>query len=77
MQATMPFKNNALGVIIENHDERPVKVEGNEKHPASMGKSNSFAQATTLDMYDPDRSRGVRLNGKKWIGLIMLNMLNQ
>ncbi|MDC0918283.1 hypothetical protein OAQ61_04200, partial [Candidatus Marinimicrobia bacterium] len=62
---TMPFKNNALGVIIENHDERPVKVEGNEKHPASMGKSNSFAQATTLDMYDPDRSRGVRLNGKK------------
>ena len=63
--STMPFKNNALGIIIENHDERPVKVEGNEKHPASMGKSNSFAQATTLDMYDPDRSRGVRLNGKK------------
>tara|TARA_B100001093_G_scaffold7920_1_gene7692 strand:+ start:722 stop:3805 length:3084 start_codon:yes stop_codon:yes gene_type:complete len=63
--STMPFKNNALGIIIENHDERPVKVEGNEKHPASMGKSNSFSQATTLDMYDPDRSRGVRFNGKK------------
>ena len=63
--STMPFKNNALGVIIENHDERPVRVNGNEKHPSSMGKSNSFSQATTLDMYDPDRSRGVRLNGKK------------
>jgi Fe-S-cluster-containing dehydrogenase component/anaerobic selenocysteine-containing dehydrogenase len=63
--STIPFKNNALGVIIENHDERPVKIEGNEKHPASMGKSNSFSQATTLDMYDPDRSRGVRRNGKK------------
>ncbi|MDP6907697.1 MAG: Fe-S-cluster-containing hydrogenase [Candidatus Marinimicrobia bacterium] len=63
--STMPFKNNALGVIIENHDERPVRVNGNEKHPSSMGKSNSFSQATTLNMYDPDRSRGVRLNGKK------------
>jgi len=63
--STMPFKNNALGVIIENHDERPVRVNGNEKHPSSMGKSNSFSQATTLNMYDPDRSRGVRLDGKK------------
>ena len=63
--STMPFKNNALGIIIENHDERPVRVNGNEKHPSSMGKSNSFSQATTLNMYDPDRSRGVRLNGKK------------
>ena len=63
--STIPFKNNALGVIIENHDERPVRVNGNEKHPASMGKSDSFSQASTLEMYDPDRSRGVRLNGKK------------
>jgi len=28
--STLPFKNNALGVVIENHDERPVKVEGND-----------------------------------------------
>ena len=33
--STLPFKNNALGVVIENHDERPVKVEGNDKHPTS------------------------------------------
>ena len=59
------FKNNALGVVIENHDERPVKVEGNEKHPTSLGKSNSFAQASTLEMYDPDRARGVKFEGKK------------
>ena len=63
--STMPFKNNAIGVLIENHDERPVKVEGNKKHPTSLGKSNTFSQATTLDMYDPDRARGVRLDGKK------------
>lgn len=63
--STLPFKNNALGVVIENHDERPVKVEGNEKHPTSLGKSNSFAQASTLEMYDPDRARGVKFKGKK------------
>ena len=63
--STLPFKNNALGVVIENHDERPVKVEGNDKHPTSLGKSNSFAQASTLDMYDPDRLRGLKFNGKK------------
>ena len=33
--STLPFKNNALGVVIENHSERPVKVEGNDKHPAT------------------------------------------
>ena len=63
--STLPFKNNALGVVIENHDERPVKVEGNEKHPTSLGKSNSFAQASTLEMYDPDRARGVKFKGNK------------
>ena len=63
--STLPFKNNALGVVIENHDERPVKVEGNEKHPTTLGKSNSFAQASTLEMYDPDRARGVKYKGSK------------
>ena len=63
--STLPFKNNALGVVIENHDERPVKVEGNEKHPTTLGKSNSFAQASTLEMYDPDRARGVEFEGNK------------
>ena len=63
--STLPFKNNALGVVIENHSERPVKVEGNDKHPATMGKSNSFAQASTLEMYDPDRLRGIKFEGNK------------
>ena len=63
--STIPWKNNALGVVIENHDERPVKVEGNEKHPSTLGKSNAFSQASTIEMYDPDRARGVKYNGEK------------
>ena len=35
--STLPFKNNALGVVIENHDERPVKVEGNRKASSYNG----------------------------------------
>ena len=30
-----------------------------------MGKSNSFAQASTLEMYDPDRARGIKFKGNK------------
>ena len=57
--------NKLSKTFIDYHDERPVKVEGNEKHPTSLGKSNSFAQASTLEMYDPDRARGVKFKGKK------------
>ena len=62
---TMPFKNNVAGLVIENHDERPIKVFGNDNHPTSLGKSNVFNQASILDMYDPDRARGIKLDGKK------------
>ena len=62
---TMPFKNNVVGLVIENHDERPIKVFGNDNHPTSLGKSNVFSQASILDMYDPDRARGIKLDGKK------------
>ena len=37
-------------------DGRPIKVEGNKEHPASLGASSAFDQALILDLYDPDRS---------------------
>src|SRR5262249_3473125 len=39
---------------------RPVKIEGNEKHPASHGATDALAQASVLGLYDPDRSQAVR-----------------
>ena len=62
---TMPFKNNAFGLVVENHDERPIKIEGNALHSITGGKSNVYVQSSTLNMYDPDRARGVKLKGKK------------
>ena len=60
---TMPFGLNAYGVLVKSHEGRPTKIEGNEKHPSSLGKTNAFAQAEILNLYDPDRAKKITLNG--------------
>jgi len=52
------------GVIVENHQGRPTKIEGNPSHPDSLGATDSFMQAATLAFYDPDRSQAVTLDGE-------------
>ena len=54
---TMPWGLDAYGVVVESHEGRPNKIEGNELHPATAGRSNVFIQAAPLTLYDPDRSQ--------------------
>src|SRR6202045_3383030 len=53
----------ASPVLVESHLGRPTKVEGNDQHPASLGGTDIFAQASILGMYDPDRSQSVMSMG--------------
>ena len=50
----------ANGATVTTFDGRPLKVEGNAAHPWSRGGSDVFAQASILDLYDPQRSQSVR-----------------
>ena len=61
--SAMPFGAYATPVLVESHEGRPTKVEGNPDHPAGLGGSDVFAQASILDMYDPDRAQIITYRG--------------
>lgn len=55
----MPFGADAIGLLVTSHEGRPTHVAGNPDHPSSLGGTDVIAQASVLDLYDPDRAETV------------------
>jgi MoCo/4Fe-4S cofactor protein with predicted Tat translocation signal len=60
----MTIGGYARGLLVESHLNRPTKIEGNPDHPASLGATGIFEQASILSLYDPDRSESVMNRGR-------------
>ncbi len=69
---TMPLGLSAYGIVVETHEGRPTKIEGNPLHPSTLGTANSIIQASILGLYDPDRSKRVTFKGdeKEWVDFV-------
>jgi len=68
----LAFDGYATGLLVGAADGRPVKVEGNPAHPASLGASSTWEQGALLDLYDPQRARGIWRKGEplSWRGFL-------
>ncbi|WP_201840269.1 TAT-variant-translocated molybdopterin oxidoreductase [Microvirga zambiensis] len=60
---SLPLNGFGRGVLVKVQEGRPIKIEGNPLHPASLGATDVFAQAEILSLYDPDRSDAPLQNG--------------
>jgi hypothetical protein len=61
---SMELAGFASGLLVQARDGRPIKVEGNPAHPASLGASDVWSQAAILQLYDPQRARSVLHRGR-------------
>lgn len=60
---TLSLSGYGRGALALVRDNRPIKIEGNPHHPASLGGTDAFGEAAILDLFDPQRSRAPRNRG--------------
>ena len=60
----MPTRTGAVPLVAKSYEGRPIKLEGNAKFPGGNGGTDRYAQASILNLYDPDRAKRFTKNGK-------------
>ncbi len=57
---TLALSGYGRGAIVTSHEGRPTKIEGNPRHPGSLGSTDVFTEAEIFNLYSPDRSQAVK-----------------
>ncbi|HEX5520177.1 MAG TPA: TAT-variant-translocated molybdopterin oxidoreductase, partial [Longimicrobiaceae bacterium] len=74
---SMVLDGYATGLLVASREGRPVKVEGNPRHPASLGAAGVYQQASVLQLYDPHRGRTLLHRGQPESWATLLATLGQ
>jgi len=53
----MPTRTGAMPLVVKSYEGRPIKIEGNAQFPGGNGGTDRYAQASILNLYDPDRAK--------------------
>jgi Fe-S-cluster-containing dehydrogenase component len=64
---------SVMGLLVESQEGRPTKIDGNPRHPNSMGATDVFTQGAVADIYDATRIKQARVARKD----IKLNVLDK
>ena len=74
---SMPVRGSALPLLVKSSDGRPTKIEGNPEHPDSNGGTDTFAQASILNLYDADRAHRFTKAGNEVSREVALDALTE
>jgi len=61
--SSVPGLQGNMPIIVETHQARPTKIEGNPSYKPYGGATDTYTQASILDLYDPDRVTKSRAKG--------------
>ena len=73
----MPTRTGAIPLVVKSYEGRPIKIEGNALFPGSNGGTDRYAQASILDLYDPDRAKRFTHDGKTVSREVALSFLDE